>query len=162
MGVVISDNAILNVLAYADDLVLLASNPDDLQLLLSVVHNWCQNWRVAVNISKLFQIITKTRMNFDSGHNSLSKLFQSCVVPVLDYGIAAWNTGKSSKYRRADQVQERAIRYYCGLPQMTPILGMEGKMGWLPGMVRRDMECLRLYNQLIKMPDSSIAKTVMM
>ena len=52
MGVVISDNAILNVLAYADDLVLLASNPDDLQLLLSVVHNWCQNWRVAVNISK--------------------------------------------------------------------------------------------------------------
>ena len=52
MGVVISDNAILNVLAYADDLVLLASNPDDLQLLLSVVNNWCQNWRVAVNISK--------------------------------------------------------------------------------------------------------------
>ena len=110
----------------------------------------------------LSQIIVKTRMNFDLGHNSFSKLFQSCVVPVLDYGIAVWNTGKSSKYGKADQVQERAIRYYCGLPRMTPILGMEGEMGWLPGMVRRDMECLRLYNQLIKMPDSSIAKTVMM
>ena len=42
----------VNVLLYADDIVLLTSNEDDLQFLLSIVENWCRKWRLEVNLTK--------------------------------------------------------------------------------------------------------------
>ena len=37
---------------YADDLVLLARNERDLQLMLVVVHPWCSVWNITVNSDK--------------------------------------------------------------------------------------------------------------
>ena len=28
---------------------------------------------------------------------------------------------------------------------------MQGDMGWMPGVIRRDLEVLRLYNRIVKM-----------
>ena len=41
-----------NILLYADDIVLIASNENDLQLLLLIVENWCRKWRLDVNLTK--------------------------------------------------------------------------------------------------------------
>ena len=38
-------SGIVNNLAYADDIVLLAENEVDLQKLLNVVSEWCVKWR---------------------------------------------------------------------------------------------------------------------
>ena len=43
---------IVNILLYADDIVLLADNENDLQTLLAIVENWCYRWRLEVNLSK--------------------------------------------------------------------------------------------------------------
>ena len=40
------------VLAYADDIVLLASNKAELQMLLDIVHKWCSKWQVRINTNK--------------------------------------------------------------------------------------------------------------
>ena len=45
-------NELVNNLAYADDIVLFATSPDDLQLLLDCVSSWCKRWQVVVNTSK--------------------------------------------------------------------------------------------------------------
>ena len=42
----------MNILLYADDIVLIAANENDLQFLLSIVENWCRKWRLEVNLTK--------------------------------------------------------------------------------------------------------------
>ena len=43
---------LVNILLYADDIVLLAENEQDLQGLLNVTERWCRKWRLEVNMSK--------------------------------------------------------------------------------------------------------------
>ena len=43
---------LINVLAYADDLVLLSESEHDLQTLLDILCQWCRKWRLSVNIEK--------------------------------------------------------------------------------------------------------------
>ena len=48
----ISELMLINILLYADDIVLLAENEEDLQALLFIVQSWCIKWRLDVNLSK--------------------------------------------------------------------------------------------------------------
>ena len=48
VGVNIDDQTVC-ILAYADDLVLLAENERDLQLLLDILNEWCHKWWLSVN-----------------------------------------------------------------------------------------------------------------
>ena len=48
LGVSIGEEKV-NMLMYADDLVLLGENENDLQSLLDVLYKWCDNWNVQVN-----------------------------------------------------------------------------------------------------------------
>ena len=50
-GVRIGDEYISG-LVYADDVVLIAGTPEDLQAQLDVAHAWCVKWRLRVNIDK--------------------------------------------------------------------------------------------------------------
>ena len=43
---------LLNILLYADDIVLFAENEADLQFLLNIVETWCEKWRLEVNLTK--------------------------------------------------------------------------------------------------------------
>ena len=51
-GLELDENTFVNVLLYADDIVLLAKNEQDLQFLLILVENWCIKWRLEVNLTK--------------------------------------------------------------------------------------------------------------
>ena len=51
VGIKIGDD-IINSLLYADDIVLIAANEDDLQLLLKKLNSWCSKWRLEVNMLK--------------------------------------------------------------------------------------------------------------
>ena len=46
------DIEVLNILLYADDIVLFAENEEDLQSLLFIVQIWCEKWRLQVNLAK--------------------------------------------------------------------------------------------------------------
>ena len=46
------DNCLISVLAYADDLVLVAESERDLQKLINVLESWCFKWRLNVNTEK--------------------------------------------------------------------------------------------------------------
>ena len=62
---------------YADDIILLAENELDLQLLLKELHNWCSNWRMTINDDKTQVIhfrnrkVPKTTMSFHVGNEEL-------------------------------------------------------------------------------------------
>ena len=214
-GVVVHGRHVL-CLAYADNIVLWSPTADGLQKLLDKTSEWCNKWRVKVNINKtkvvhfrhrraiksqrVFQlgediemvesykylrllidshltmkdgidlitsassravgaIIGKTKGNQDLSYHSYKCLFDACVSPVMDYASAVWSNGQS--YPKLDAVQNRAIRFFCGLPRKTPVLGLLGDMGWTPPIVRRDLEVIRLYNQIVRMPESQLTRQVM-
>ena len=52
IGVILDDNLVLNILLYADDIVLLAETEEDLQCLLYIVECWCKKWRLEINLTK--------------------------------------------------------------------------------------------------------------
>ena len=52
VGLNLDPETCINILLYADDIVLLAKTEADLQFLLFLVENWCRNWRLEVNLTK--------------------------------------------------------------------------------------------------------------
>ena len=45
-------SVLVNILLYADDIVLLTSNELDMQHLLSILESWCKKWRLELNLAK--------------------------------------------------------------------------------------------------------------
>ena len=134
---------------------------------LGVCINYCLDMEVTINVlakagsRALGQLIGKTKGNFDLGYKSYTKLFDSTVAPVIDYAVGAWAGAKSVNHcKKLDQIQNRSIRFYCGLPQSCPVSGMTGDMGWIPGVVQRDLEVLRIYNQFVKMSNDRLTHQV--
>ena len=52
IGIILNENLTVNILLYADDIVLLAENEEDLQAMLFIVECWCKRWRLEINLSK--------------------------------------------------------------------------------------------------------------
>ena len=210
------EGLILTVLAYADDLVLLADSEDKLQKLMDVLTHWCQKWRLSINNSKsgvvhfrrprskqtevkfalagnvvevmaqykylgvimdehltykpatkilanaggraLGGIISKFKSLKDIGYDTYTKLFDNCVIPILEYGAGVW--APNEKYPEIDNIMHRACRYYLGVHRYAPIPGIMGDMGWAPNRIRRQIVACRLWNRLIRMDDSRLTKQV--
>ena len=216
-GVKLETGDTINVLAYADDIVLLAENENDLQSLMDITAEWCFKWRISINPSKssvvhfrrctkqmtskqfklgvhelqivneyrylgvvldchgtneslmnhlcgatsraLGSVISKTKANYDLGYKTFTKLLESCVFPIVDYASGSWSTG--SNCLRIDSIQARATRFYCGLPRNTTLMALHHETNWSPGVIRRDLEKLRLYNQLVRMERGQLSRRLL-
>ena len=67
---------LISILLYADDIVLLANSPEDLQSLLDLTFKWCEKWRLSVNGEKTEIMHTRTR-NKPRSHFSWCQLWYS-------------------------------------------------------------------------------------
>ena len=47
----------INALAYADDIVLLSTNKEGLQIAIETVHKYCINWKFKIDSSKTKTLI---------------------------------------------------------------------------------------------------------
>ena len=43
---------LINILLYADDMVLMADSENDLQQMINILHEWCAKWRLSLNREK--------------------------------------------------------------------------------------------------------------
>ena len=102
--------------------------------------------------------ISKSKDNFDLSHSVFSKIFEACVVPILDYASGVWSRG--NQFKKLNDIQYRACRFFMGVPKLCPLLAIMAEMGWIPGTVRRDLETLRLYNQLVQMDTDRLTRKV--
>ena len=103
-------------------------------------------------------IISKFRSFKDIGYDTYTKLFDNCVIPILEYGAGVWAPG--NKYPDIDNIMYRACRYYLGVHRFAPIAGIMGDMGWTPNSVRRQVVACRLWNRLVKMDESRLTKHI--
>ncbi len=92
----------------------------------------------------LGSVIGKTKHLKDIG-------FKSCILPVLEYGSEVWGY---KFFKCADNIQERAIRYFLGVHRFTPLSVLRGEVGWHKTQCNRWVNMCRFWNRHIKISDS--------
>ena len=105
----------------------------------------------------LGSIICKYRKLNGLGYNTYSKLYDTCVCPVLDYGSEVWGF---KNYEKIDHIQNRAVRAFLGVHNFAPNLGIHGDMGWTYSNVRRKVNMVRYWNRLVNMQENRLTKKV--
>ncbi len=215
IGVNVND-LIISVLAYADDIVLISENPEQLQSLIDIVHKWCCKYRFIINPSKsnvvhfrnppkkrtefkfllgnvaelevvenykylgtfldeyltfgkatevlsaaanraLGSMINKFKSMREMNYRTYTKLYESLVCPVMDYGSAVWGT---KSYDKLEHVHNRAIRFFVGVHRLCPIPGFIGDMAWIDNLSRWKLGRVRLWNRLINTSDDRLVKKI--
>ena len=87
IGLTLDPLTFINILFYADDIVLLAKDEGDLQSLLTIVETWCQNWRLEVNLTKTnFFHVRKSRKSQCSCSSLTNDL--SLTAPIISIWAA--------------------------------------------------------------------------
>jgi hypothetical protein len=60
-------------------------------------------------------------------------VYNTCVVPVMDYASEIWGY---KKYSKLETVQNRAIKGYLGVGKTCPTPMIVGDSGWYPTHIR--------------------------
>ena len=102
-------------------------------------------------------LISKCQKLKGLGYDSYCKLYDSLVVPVQDYGAEIWSIVNS---KTAEKIHERAMRYYLGVHNLTPLPALYGEMGWSAVKYRHHVQILRFWNRLIKTPGHRLLKHI--
>ena len=179
------DGEKVGILAYADDVVFLAENEHELQLLMNELNIWCDNNKLEVNVSKskiihfrnqskpvstvefrcgrktletvsqyvylglpltehldyekmakqvansasraLGLLITKFKMAGGFPFSTFTKLYNSTVLSVINYGASIWG---SRRFTCVKAVQNRALRFFLGVGRYAPNAAVNGDSGW--------------------------------
>ena len=72
------DNSIIPGLMFADDLVIKAEETSDLNRVLEIVHRWCNQWKLKINVEKCSVVrfwkksIRRSSVEFRIGEEILS------------------------------------------------------------------------------------------
>ena len=186
------DNCKVSILLYADDVVLVAKNEQDLQILIDEVDFWCEKNEMSINIDKtkilhirnkstvrsnflfncnqstieyyneykylgiyfneflnttqiidhaatsarktLAGIIARLKMLCGLMYKSYTQLYNSLVVPILDYGAVLCMGHSEHPYM--SMIHKNAMRFFMGCSKTMPIAALTGEMGWLPVQYR--------------------------
>ena len=105
----------------------------------------------------LGSIINKYKRNNHMGFSTFTKLFESCVQPVMNYSSGVWGY---SKFTQTDKVQQLALRVFLGVHKFAPVAVLYGDSGWLKPRYKRWIEIVRLWNRLLKLPESRLTRKI--
>ena len=84
-------------------------------------------------------------------------LYNSLVVPVMDYSAGIWGY---KYFPKLGTIQNNAMRYFLGLGKNCPITAVEGDMGWLPVQFRHQLVVFELWQRLCTVENSRMVKLV--
>ncbi len=59
-AVIDTDGYNLSILLFSDDIALIVDSPQDLQAMLDTVTDWCQMWRLSINVEKTNGVYFRT------------------------------------------------------------------------------------------------------
>ena len=89
---------------------------------------------------------------------TFTELFSSCVGPILDYASGVWGT---KQFGVLERVQERAMRYFLGVPRFAPIPMLNGDMGWSSSYTSHKLSVLRLWNRLVSLSSARVTNKIL-
>ena len=105
----------------------------------------------------LGKIIGKFKTFENVNYKTYTKLYDTCVWPILDYCSSIWS---HCNHLKSDNIQNRAIRYHLGLHKNAPILALQSEMGWLTPKYKYYKSCIRLWNKIVSMHQDCITRKI--
>ena len=100
--------------------------------------------KLLVKISKLIGLLGRIRNNLTV--DAANKVYQSLVLPVMDYCDVAWSSIGKIEHDKLDRAQRRAAKIVL----KTNNLDAETDLKWLPLSMRRDMHTINLTFKCLK------------
>ena len=88
---------------------------------------------------------------------TFTKLYETCVWPVMDYCSSIWG---HNNYKKSDKIHNRALRYFLGLHRNAPILGFQADMGWLTPKYKYFLSSIRLWNRIVNSEHGSLTRNI--
>ena len=92
-----------------------------------------------------------THDGFD--YQTFTKLFESMVCRIMDYGCEIWGARKRDCM---DVIHHRAMRTFLGVGKCAPLPMMYGDMHWIPSHTRQQAAMVRYWVRLLKMPPNRL------
>ena len=62
-------------------------------------------------------------------YSTYTKLYESLVWPIIDYGAAIWGF---TKYSCSNTVHHRTCKFFIGVGKYTPNAAINREMAWIP------------------------------
>jgi exonuclease III len=114
------DQTFINILLYADDLVIIAEDEKNLQAMLEIVDRWCKKWRMNINATKTEVIHfrkeskPKSAFQFKCGKNNIGTVktykYLGCILDEnLDFTVTA-NTLADAAGRAVGSLVNKCIK----------------------------------------------------
>ena len=111
---------------------------------------------LTVRHSYLGSVLNKVKHCGHLGYKAFTQLDESGVC-VSDYASGVWGL---REYTSCNDVHHRAIRFFLGANTLTPVLAINGDMGWGPPNIRHKCQMIRLWNRFVKMSDQRLTKKI--
>ena len=70
-------------------------------------------------------VISKYKTLRDCGYKTFTKLFETGVLSILNYGAEIWGYGN---FPKCDNVMNRAMRLFLGVHRFAPTAALQGDM----------------------------------
>ena len=102
-------------------------------------------------------LIAKDKCHGGFDYDIFTKLYDSMVSSIIEYGAAIWG---HRSYSCIDAVQYRACRYYLGLGKRAPIRAIQGDMGWKLPYERQWLCIIRHWLRLSNMDSSKLSSKI--
>ncbi|KAL5254064.1 hypothetical protein ACHWQZ_G013727 [Mnemiopsis leidyi] len=150
---------IVSHLLWADDLILLALDPSTLQTLLNVLHEFCQEWGIDINIEKTKLIKFNSRHEVNSSDVSSFYLGSQELQEVESYCYLGIQIHKSGSFAMArSELKQKAMRALYGLKNTVN----KSKLSFrsLTTLFDSLIKPIVLYGAPIYTPNMSIIKTI--
>ena len=128
-------------------------------LVFNEFHDLAQTAKsVAASASRaLGLIISKFYANGGMPYKVFTKVYESLVAPVIDYGAAIWGT---REFSCINAVQNRACQVFLGLGRYAPNAGVQGEMGWFLPIHKQWMSISRFRCRLSQMSEDRLPSKV--
>ena len=107
----------------------------------------------------LGRLISKCKLAGGFPYNVFTKLYDSVVSPVINYGACIWGF---KSYSCINAVQNRAQRFFLGVGKYTPVAALQGDMGWEPSTVKQWVCIGRLWVRMANTADDRLNKRIAM
>ena len=103
-------------------------------------------------------VIAKSKSIGSLPYQCFTKLYDSLVQSVIDYGACVWG---SKEFECIKAVQHRAMRFFLGVHKKTTNSAVLGEMGWTPQEVHQKVCVMRQLLRYSRMKETRINLHVM-
>ena len=90
------------------------------------------------------------------------KLFETCLMPALLYGMEAWKKLSKAEIQNLEKIQGKALKRIFSLPITIPYIGLIIETGVWPAEQRINYSSLMLYHNIISSSKNRLVKQIIL